>query len=130
MPGWQPASGAAVTLHARVPTELRPLDVLAELLPGSGPARGVRVLQAQGLSGLQLHASRPRALAFPASRLFLHCDRFPEEFSIIVTLRVLAVPTKVSAAGRPGPASGTRLGAERVGLSAASSRRGTSTSSR
>eukprot|EP00076_Gallus_gallus_P013907 XP_015132562.1 thrombospondin-type laminin G domain and EAR repeat-containing protein isoform X3 [Gallus gallus] len=75
-------------------TELRPLDVLAELLPGSGAARGVRVLQAQGLSGLQLRASRPRALAFPASRLFLHCDRFPEEFSIIVTLRVLAVPTK------------------------------------
>ncbi|XP_021249884.1 thrombospondin-type laminin G domain and EAR repeat-containing protein [Numida meleagris] len=75
-------------------TELRPLDVLAELLPGGGPARGVRVLQAQGLRGLQLRASRPRALAFPASRLFLHCDRFPEEFSIIVTLRVLAVPTK------------------------------------
>ncbi|OXB83505.1 UNVERIFIED_CONTAM: hypothetical protein H355_006352 [Colinus virginianus] len=70
-------------------TELRPLDVLAELLPGD-----VRVLRAQGLRGLQLHTSRPRALAFPASRLFLHCDRFPEEFSIIVTLRVLAVPTK------------------------------------
>lgn len=130
VPAWQPAFGAAVTPAARVPAELRPLDVLAELLPGSGAARGARVLQAQGLSGLQLRASRPRALAFPASRLFLHCDRFPEEFSIIVTLRVLAVPTKVSAAGGPGPASGVRPGMERVGLSAASSRRGTSTSSR
>lgn len=103
--------------------------MLAELFPGSGSARGVRVLQAQGLSGLQLRSSRPRALAFPASRLFLHCDRFPEEFSIIITLRVLAVPTKVSTASRPGPALDARPGMESVGLSTMSSCRGTSTSS-
>ncbi|KAJ7421356.1 Thrombospondin-type laminin G domain and EAR repeat-containing protein [Willisornis vidua] len=71
-------------------TDLRPLDVLSEV----APARGVRVFHARGLRGLQLSASRPRALAFPASRLFIHCDRFPEEFSIIVTLRVLGVPAK------------------------------------
>ncbi|XP_071293362.1 thrombospondin-type laminin G domain and EAR repeat-containing protein isoform X1 [Agelaius tricolor] len=70
-------------------TDLRPLDVLSEAVPAGGLARGMRVLQAQGLRGLQLSASRPRALAFPASRLFIHCDRFPEEFSIIVTLRAL-----------------------------------------
>ncbi|NXE70384.1 TSEAR protein, partial [Calcarius ornatus] len=80
-------------------TDLRPLDVLSEALPPGALARGVRVLQAQGLRGLQLSASRPRALAVPASRLFIHCDRFPEEFSIIVTLRALRRPAKVSAAG-------------------------------
>ncbi|XP_051482508.1 thrombospondin-type laminin G domain and EAR repeat-containing protein [Apus apus] len=75
-------------------TDLRPLDILAELVPSGGPARGIRVLQAQGLRGFQLAASQPRSLAFPASRLFLHCHLFPEEFSIIVTLRLLGVPAQ------------------------------------
>lgn len=70
------------------------------MVPTSGLARGMRVFQVQGVRGFQLAASRPRALGFPASRLFIHCDRFPEEFSIIVTLRVLSVPAKVSAAGQ------------------------------
>lgn len=52
----------------------------------------------QGVHGFQLTTSRPRALGFPASRLFIHCDCFPEEFSIIVTLRVLSIPAKVSTA--------------------------------
>ncbi|XP_066412527.1 thrombospondin-type laminin G domain and EAR repeat-containing protein isoform X2 [Molothrus aeneus] len=89
-------------------TDLRPLDVLSEAVPAGGLARGMRVLQAQGLRGLQLSASRPRALAFPASRLFIHCDRFPEEFSIIVTLRALRRPAQVSA-GTAGHGS-ARLG--------------------
>lgn len=71
-------------------------------MPAGGLARGMRVFQVQGVRGFQLSASRPRALGFPASRLFIHCDRFPEEFSIIVTLRALRVPAKVSAAGRAG----------------------------
>ncbi|XP_025892196.1 thrombospondin-type laminin G domain and EAR repeat-containing protein [Nothoprocta perdicaria] len=75
-------------------TELRPLDILAEVVPASGLGRSMRVFQVQGVRGFQLTASRPRALSFPASRLFIHCDRFPEEFSIIVTLRVLNVPAK------------------------------------
>ncbi|XP_074955722.1 thrombospondin-type laminin G domain and EAR repeat-containing protein isoform X2 [Phalacrocorax aristotelis] len=54
----------------------------------------MRVFQVQGVRGFQLTASRPRALGFPASRLFIHCDRFPEEFSIIITLRVLSIPVK------------------------------------
>ncbi|KAM9613807.1 thrombospondin-type laminin G domain and EAR repeat-containing protein isoform 2-T2 [Morphnus guianensis] len=54
----------------------------------------MRVFQVQGVRGFQLAASRPHALGFPASQLFIHCDRFPEEFSIIVTLRVLSVPAK------------------------------------
>ncbi|NXC61524.1 TSEAR protein, partial [Aleadryas rufinucha] len=75
-------------------TDLRPLDILSEAVPAGGPARGMRVFQVQGVRGFQLSASRPRALGFPASRLFIHCDRFPEEFSIIVTLRALRGPAK------------------------------------
>ncbi|NXO39630.1 TSEAR protein, partial [Locustella ochotensis] len=71
-------------------TDLRPLDILSE----AAAARGMRVFQVQGMRGFQLSSSRPRALAFPASRLFIHCDRFPEEFSIIVTLRALRGPAK------------------------------------
>uniref|UniRef100_A0A672VAH5 Thrombospondin type laminin G domain and EAR repeats n=1 Tax=Strigops habroptila TaxID=2489341 RepID=A0A672VAH5_STRHB len=73
---------------------LRPLDILSEVVPAGGLAHGMRVFQVQGVRGFQLAASRPRALCFPASRLFIHCDRFPEEFSIIITLRVLSVPAK------------------------------------
>lgn len=90
----------------------------------------MRVFQVQGVRGFQLAASRPRALCFPASRLFIHCDRFPEEFSIIVTLRVLSVPAKVSdrqpgtEGAQPSPA------ALPVGIESVPSCRGTSTSSR
>ncbi|NXP41237.1 TSEAR protein, partial [Leiothrix lutea] len=75
-------------------TDLRPLDILSEAVPAGGLARGMRVFQVQGVRGFQLSSSRPRALGFPASRLFIHCDRFPEEFSIIVTLRALRGPAK------------------------------------
>lgn len=102
-------------------TDLRPLDILSEAVP----ARGMRVFQVQGVRGFQLSSSRPRALAFPASRLFIHCDRFPEEFSIIVTLRALRGPAKVSAPGRAGRGHGAG-----TALTARPSRRGTSTSSR
>ncbi|XP_075363856.1 thrombospondin-type laminin G domain and EAR repeat-containing protein isoform X1 [Mycteria americana] len=54
----------------------------------------MRVFQVQGVRGFQLATSQPHALGFPASRFFIHCDRFPEEFSIIVTLKVLSVPAK------------------------------------
>ncbi|KFW74455.1 Thrombospondin-type laminin G domain and EAR repeat-containing protein, partial [Phalacrocorax carbo] len=86
-------------------TDLRPLDILSEVVPAGRLAHGMRVFQVQGVRGFQLTASRPRALGFPASRLFIHCDRFPsrlfihcdrfpEEFSIIITLRVLSIPVK------------------------------------
>ncbi|XP_072723367.1 thrombospondin-type laminin G domain and EAR repeat-containing protein isoform X1 [Ciconia boyciana] len=75
-------------------TDLRPLDILSEVVPAGRLAHGMRVFQVQGVRGFQLATSRPHALGFPASRLFIHCDRFPEEFSIIVTLKVLSVPAK------------------------------------
>ncbi|KAM9696449.1 thrombospondin-type laminin G domain and EAR repeat-containing protein [Dama dama] len=75
-------------------TDLRPLDVLAEAVPPDGSAVGVRVMQVQGARGLQLSAATPHALSFPASRIFFRCDLFPEEFSIVVTLRVPSLPPK------------------------------------
>lgn len=96
---------APVTAPLSLGTDLRPLDILSEAVPPGGPARGMRVFQVQGVRGFQLSSSRPRALAFPASRLFIHCDRFPEEFSIIVTLRALRGANKVS--GHGGHGAGT-----------------------
>ncbi|XP_037380666.1 thrombospondin-type laminin G domain and EAR repeat-containing protein [Talpa occidentalis] len=74
--------------------DLRPLDILAEAVPAEGTAGGVRTLQAQGTHGLQLSAAAPHAVSFPASRIFFRCDFFPEEFSIVVTLKVPDLPPK------------------------------------
>ncbi|XP_008825644.1 thrombospondin-type laminin G domain and EAR repeat-containing protein [Nannospalax galili] len=52
------------------------------------------MVQAEGVRGLQFSAAEPRAVSFPASRIFSSCDLFPEEFSIIVTLRVPDLPPK------------------------------------
>nr|XP_060497000.1 keratin-associated protein 29-1-like [Panthera onca] len=73
---------------------LRPLDILAEALPPNGAAGGIRVTQANGVRGLQLSAAAPHAMSFPASRIFFQCDLFPEEFSIVITLKVPNLPPK------------------------------------
>ncbi|CAN0530183.1 unnamed protein product [Rangifer tarandus platyrhynchus] len=86
--------GHPVTHCDFLDTDLRPLDVLAEAVPPDGSAVGVRVMQVQGARGLQLSAAAPHALSFPASRIFFRCDLFPEEFSIVVTLRVPSLPPK------------------------------------
>ncbi|XP_076975281.1 thrombospondin-type laminin G domain and EAR repeat-containing protein [Tamandua tetradactyla] len=75
-------------------TDLRPLDVLAEAVPAGGPRDGVRTVLAQGVWGFQLSAAAPHAVSFPASRIFSRCDLFPEEFSIVVTLKVPSLPPK------------------------------------
>lgn len=54
------------------------------------------MVQAEGVRGLQFSAPEPRTTSFPASRIFSSCDLFPEEFSIVVTLRVPNLPPKVS----------------------------------
>ncbi|XP_058517215.1 thrombospondin-type laminin G domain and EAR repeat-containing protein [Ochotona princeps] len=74
--------------------DLRPLDILAEVVPSHGTPDGVRVVQAQGSWGLQLQAATPHALSFPASRFFFRCDLFPEEFSIVMTLKPPHLPAK------------------------------------
>lgn len=76
--------------------DLRPLDILAEAVPPDGAARGIRVARVQGALGLQLSAAAPHAMSFPASRIFVRCDVFPEEFSIVVTLKAPSLPPKVS----------------------------------
>ncbi|XP_006743848.1 thrombospondin-type laminin G domain and EAR repeat-containing protein [Leptonychotes weddellii] len=73
---------------------LRPLDILAEAIPPHSAAGGIRVTQAHGVRGLQLSAAAPHALSFPASRIFFRCDLFPEEFSIVITLKVPNLPPK------------------------------------
>ncbi|EDL31771.1 RIKEN cDNA C330046G03, isoform CRA_a [Mus musculus] len=52
------------------------------------------MVQVEGVRGLQFSATEPRTTSFPASRIFSSCDFFPEEFSIIVTLRVPNLPPK------------------------------------
>ncbi|KAM9127396.1 thrombospondin-type laminin G domain and EAR repeat-containing protein isoform 2-T2 [Pangshura tecta] len=85
---------AAFHNRSRMQPDLRPLDILSEVVPTSGVRSGMRILQVQGARGFQFSASARHALSFPASRIFLYCDLFPEEFSIIITLRVLSVPPK------------------------------------
>lgn len=75
-------------------TDLRPLDILAEAVPPDGAAHGIRVTRVQGALGLQLSAAAPHAMSFPASRIFVRCDVFPEEFSIVVTLKAPSLPPK------------------------------------
>ncbi|XP_074860571.1 thrombospondin-type laminin G domain and EAR repeat-containing protein [Carettochelys insculpta] len=75
-------------------TDLRPLDILSEVVPANRVSSGIWTCQVQGARGFQFSASAHRALSFPTSQLFLYCDFFPEEFSIIITLRVLSVPPK------------------------------------
>ncbi|VFV24184.1 protein tspear [Lynx pardinus] len=92
---WDPAPPPHSCLRGDpCPWHLRPLDILAEALPPNGAAGGIRVTQANGVRGLQLSAAAPHAMSFPASRIFFQCDLFPEEFSIVITLKVPNLPPK------------------------------------
>ncbi|XP_006636707.3 thrombospondin-type laminin G domain and EAR repeat-containing protein [Lepisosteus oculatus] len=80
--GWKPC------------TDLLPLDFLSRVLPAGGMAlSGVRMVQDQGARGLQFMAPH-QALSFPASQLFINCDYFPEEFSIVTTLKISRIASK------------------------------------
>uniref|UniRef100_A0A8D2J720 Thrombospondin type laminin G domain and EAR repeats n=1 Tax=Varanus komodoensis TaxID=61221 RepID=A0A8D2J720_VARKO len=73
---------------------LHPLDLLSEVVPMNGMKSGLRMIQVQGARGFQFTAVRPRFLSFPASRLFIYCDLFPEEFSIVFTLKAFHMQSK------------------------------------
>ncbi|XP_012586651.1 PREDICTED: thrombospondin-type laminin G domain and EAR repeat-containing protein [Condylura cristata] len=60
----------------------------------AAPSGRSSLQQAQGARGLQLSAAAPHAVSFPASRIFFRCDLFPEEFSIVVTLKAPDLPPK------------------------------------
>ncbi|XP_063162195.1 thrombospondin-type laminin G domain and EAR repeat-containing protein [Candoia aspera] len=68
-------------------TELRPLDLLSEAVPLNWVKNGIRMIQIQGARGFQLSATSPHFFSFPASRIFIYCDLFPEEFSIVFTIK-------------------------------------------
>ncbi|XP_030638704.1 thrombospondin-type laminin G domain and EAR repeat-containing protein [Chanos chanos] len=77
-------------------TDLLPLDLLSRVLPQSGEAvSGVRMVQEGGVRGVQF-SSPSEALSFPSSQLFINCHFFPQEFSIIVTLKVARIAQKRS----------------------------------
>ncbi|KAG8559032.1 hypothetical protein GDO81_017220 [Engystomops pustulosus] len=74
-------------------TDLRPLDFLSEVISPSKSLPGLRMVQSQGARGFRLSAS-PHVLSFPSSRLFKNCHLFPEEFSIVVTIKIPSLPPK------------------------------------
>ncbi|XP_073502644.1 thrombospondin-type laminin G domain and EAR repeat-containing protein [Phyllobates terribilis] len=74
-------------------TDLRPLDILSEVISPNKSLAGLRMVQSQGARGFRLSAI-PHALSFPSSRLFKNCHLFPEEFSLVVTLKIPSLPPK------------------------------------
>ncbi|XP_063285980.1 thrombospondin-type laminin G domain and EAR repeat-containing protein [Pelobates fuscus] len=75
-------------------TDLRPLDMLSEVFSSPGNSfNKVRMVQSQGARGFRLSVF-PHVLSFPSTRIFHNCHLFPEEFSIIITLKVPNIPSK------------------------------------
>ncbi|XP_053326716.1 thrombospondin-type laminin G domain and EAR repeat-containing protein [Spea bombifrons] len=74
-------------------TDLRPLDMLSEIISPSKSFTKLRMVQSSGARGFRLYPS-PHALSFPSTRLFHSCHLFPEEFSIVVTLKTPSIPSK------------------------------------
>ncbi|XP_073702464.1 thrombospondin-type laminin G domain and EAR repeat-containing protein [Garra rufa] len=69
-------------------TDLLPLDLLSRVLPVSSRAQdGIRMVQSRGARGFQFSGS-PQLFSFPASQLFINCNFFPAEFSIVFTLKI------------------------------------------
>ncbi|XP_028291417.1 thrombospondin-type laminin G domain and EAR repeat-containing protein-like isoform X2 [Gouania willdenowi] len=81
--------------HSWIPcTDLAPLDLLDQSLAPAGQALPpqVHVVQSRGSRGLRLDD----AVGFPASQIFIGCDRFPAEFSLVVTLKVPRLRSKTN----------------------------------
>ncbi|KTF95363.1 hypothetical protein cypCar_00015812 [Cyprinus carpio] len=77
-------------------TDLLPLDLLSRVLPVSGRAQdGIRMVQSRGARGFQFSGS-PQLFSFPASQLFINCNFFPSEFSVVVTLKIPQMPPEKS----------------------------------
>ncbi|XP_028663329.2 LOW QUALITY PROTEIN: thrombospondin-type laminin G domain and EAR repeat-containing protein-like [Erpetoichthys calabaricus] len=81
--GWKPC------------TDLLPLDFLSKITPGNGfHVSGLRMIQDDGMRGFQISSPHGK-VSFPASQFFINCDHFPEEFSIVITMKALqAAPKK------------------------------------
>ncbi|XP_077128263.1 thrombospondin-type laminin G domain and EAR repeat-containing protein isoform X3 [Ranitomeya variabilis] len=74
-------------------TDLLPLDILSEVIFPNKSLPGLRMVQSQGARGFRL-AAMPHVLSFPSSRLFKNCHLFPEEFSLVVTIKIPSLPPK------------------------------------
>ncbi|XP_029900579.1 thrombospondin-type laminin G domain and EAR repeat-containing protein-like [Myripristis murdjan] len=70
-------------------TGLPPLDLLSFVLERdtSKLMPGVHMRQAGGVRGVRFSSPHP-SLSFPSSQLLVNCDFFPQEFSIVVTLKI------------------------------------------
>ncbi|XP_071394860.1 thrombospondin-type laminin G domain and EAR repeat-containing protein-like [Centroberyx affinis] len=76
-------------------TDRLPLDLLSFVLERdtSKLMPGVHMMQAGGVRGV--HFSSPHSsLSFPSSQLLANCDLFPQDFSIVVTLKVSHIAPK------------------------------------
>ncbi|XP_031414884.1 thrombospondin-type laminin G domain and EAR repeat-containing protein isoform X3 [Clupea harengus] len=77
--------------------DLLPLDFLSRVLPQGGrPVKGVRLVQDGGARGVQFSSGPQRALSFPSSQIFVNCQHFPAEFSVVVTMKVDRIAPKTS----------------------------------
>uniref|UniRef100_A0A8C1SQG5 Thrombospondin-type laminin G domain and EAR repeats b n=1 Tax=Cyprinus carpio TaxID=7962 RepID=A0A8C1SQG5_CYPCA len=56
---------------------------------------GIRMVQSRGARGFQFSGS-PQLFSFPASQLFINCNLFPSEFSVVVTLKIPQMPPEKS----------------------------------
>ncbi|KAM6912512.1 thrombospondin-type laminin G domain and EAR repeat-containing protein-like [Xenentodon cancila] len=87
----------ANTITWRQCTDLLPLDLLSFVLERdtSKLVPGVRLKQAGGVRGV--HFLTPdTSMSFPSSQLLVNCDLFPQEFSIVLTLKLTRAATKRS----------------------------------
>uniref|UniRef100_A0A8C6TP60 Thrombospondin-type laminin G domain and EAR repeats b n=1 Tax=Neogobius melanostomus TaxID=47308 RepID=A0A8C6TP60_9GOBI len=77
-------------------SKLLPLDLLARALPlpTHTPSRQIHMVQSGGSRGLRV--SQASALSFSASQVFTGCEHFPEEFSLVATLKLQRLRPKVS----------------------------------
>ncbi|MED6267720.1 hypothetical protein CHARACLAT_014949 [Characodon lateralis] len=76
-------------------TELLPLDLLSFVLERdtSRVVPGVHVKQLAGVRGVQF-LSPDTSMSFPASQFLVNCDLFPNEFSLVVTVKVNPISPK------------------------------------
>uniref|UniRef100_A0A8C4S027 Thrombospondin type laminin G domain and EAR repeats n=1 Tax=Erpetoichthys calabaricus TaxID=27687 RepID=A0A8C4S027_ERPCA len=71
-----------------ITTDLLPLDFLSKITPGNGfHVSGLRMIQDDGMRGFQISSPHGK-VSFPASQFFINCDHFPEEFSIVITMKL------------------------------------------
>ncbi|XP_028993372.1 thrombospondin-type laminin G domain and EAR repeat-containing protein-like isoform X2 [Betta splendens] len=77
-------------------TDLLPLDLLDRALPLPRQAQHtqMQMVQSKGSRGLRLGGAM--ALSFHASQIFINCDYFPAEFSLVATVKIPKLQPKTN----------------------------------